>query len=168
MSLPNNRSLINCSKHPLSLSFYSGKLCEWGVWECVCFLSAGKCIDAYVCMCGQIHFLFTSMWCFQFWLFVRYTPDIRCCRNPHIHILGGSLFLIVSLPVYYSNQCWHTALCGTLGQLGDTYRFCRSISWTTFLSSSPLNLCCFTLLHFVRNLPAVCRSHSVDCQVSMD
>lgn len=84
-------------------------------------------------MCGQISYFI----CIYEALLVLAVcqVNIRCCRNPHIHTLGGSLFLIVSLPVYSSNQCWHTALCGTPGQLGDTYRFRRSIILTTFLLS---------------------------------
>lgn len=60
----------------------------------------------------------------------------------HIHTLRGGLILAVSLPFYSSNKCWHTTLCGTLGQLEDTQRFCSSVILTTPLSTHLMSLSC--------------------------
>lgn len=68
-------------------------------------------------------------------LVVSQTSDVRHSRNTHTQTLRGSLIHAVSLPVCSSNQCWHTALCGTLGQLEDTHRLSHSIILTIFLSS---------------------------------
>lgn len=75
------------------------------------------------------------------------------------HTLRGCLILAVSLPVYSSNQCWHTALCGTEGQLEDTHRFslCHIDHLSFLLTREPV------LFHFVLNLPAACQSCSVYC-----